>query len=59
VDYSPLHSDVDGVDVGEVGEVSGGDFGIVPPPIFAETAFVLVFRVSPLPPLGSAEGVFI
>jgi hypothetical protein len=30
-----------------------------PPRIFAGTAFVSVFHVSPLPPLGNTEGVFI
>jgi hypothetical protein len=30
-----------------------------PPPIFAGTTSVYVFHVSPPPPLGNAEGVFI
>jgi hypothetical protein len=38
----------------------GETLAAFPPPIFAGIAFVSVFRVSPTPPLGNAEGrVFI
>jgi hypothetical protein len=53
VDYSLF---MDGVDAGEVGEASGATPAAFPPPIFAGTSSVFVFRVSLPPPLGNAKG---